>query len=226
MSSCTATLFFPLGLPATCISHSGPNDACVVLLWTASWGLQPNTSTVTMSARVGRWICMSASLFFSLRLRLSHFCTASPPLSLASIAMCTRHSGQNAAYALLWASTQPSMLPCQLGLRPVQDCVWGSPSLSFLLAFRCLNVCISQTCLCVEHRIICWIIVVQGEKPRSFLILLWCSHHSTILIFNSKTKIISFVVIYSSCLIFSYHYYIWELYHTRKQKWLTIEIYF
>lgn len=152
MSSCTATLFFPLGLPATCISHSGPNDACVVLLWTASWGLQPNTSTVTMSARVGRWICMSASLFFSLRLRLSHFCTASPPLSLASIAMCTRHSGQNAAYALLWAA--------EWGLQPNPPCYhvnwgWGQCRTVSGAPHLCPSSSPSDVSMCVSLKLVC-----------------------------------------------------------------------
>lgn len=146
-----------------CTSYSGQNDACVIPLWTASWGLQPNTPNATMSARVVRWICMSSSLFFLsdwgchtfvLHLLLCHWAQLQCVLRLER---CLCHS----LGCCMRASTQPSMLPCQLGLRPVQDCVWGSPFLSFLLAFRCLNVWTSPTCLCVEHRIIFWIIVVQ-----------------------------------------------------------------
>lgn len=68
-------------------------------------------------------------------------------------------------------SPDPLLLSHLLGLQWAQDCVCGShlcPSAchissdgSNMPTFRCFNVKISQTCLCVEWGLLCWIIAIR-----------------------------------------------------------------
>lgn len=123
-------------------------------------------------------------------------CITSLPLTLGSASKYASHPGQIAL-------STPPVCPVWVVLWPFTDIMSTGatastrlhmrlPSLSFSLSvsavhsdtptFICLNLQISQTCLCAEQEILCWNIAVQpvinsrGET--------WGSSHTTVLLIS------------------------------------------
>lgn len=154
----------------------------------------------------GRWLLESGFVFClvmaAARPQLTHHCVLSLPLSLGSAAECTGQWGKNAdSTTLLFKAAEcvpckltPPLLLSLLGLHWVLGCNCGTgicsspfppPIFTQIHPLSDVSMQESQTYLCVEQKILCWITAVRLIVTSKGEI--WRTYHAATMLISLST---------------------------------------